>query len=225
MILWGRLGTHEPARARASAWLVGEAVHAPAMTREAAEVSAHDTSIRGWPWVEGTHSWVEPTAMAVLALAGSADPKARARVADGLRLLADRAVASGGWNYGSNAVFGCDLRGQPGPTGLALLALAAAGGGPSPTVDRAIAYLRATLPTVRAAASLGWGVMGLRAWGAAPDVAGTWLAESAAEVLPRDDDAPRLALLLLAHAPRSLEVLGLPSPTPAATPARTEVAA
>jgi hypothetical protein len=26
----------------------------------------HDTSIKGWPWVENTHSWVEPTALALI---------------------------------------------------------------------------------------------------------------------------------------------------------------
>src|SRR5215475_7566811 len=27
----------------------------------------HDTFLRGWPWVAGTHSWIEPTALAVMA--------------------------------------------------------------------------------------------------------------------------------------------------------------
>jgi len=28
----------------------------------------HDTSLRGWSWTEGTHSWIEPTALAIIAL-------------------------------------------------------------------------------------------------------------------------------------------------------------
>ena len=31
-------------------------------------VVGHDGTIPGWPWILGTHSWVEPTALAVLAL-------------------------------------------------------------------------------------------------------------------------------------------------------------
>ena len=83
----------------------------------------HDTTLIGWPWVADTHSWLEPTAMTILALCrdGRADhPRVRA----GLRLIRDRAIAAGGWNYGNNIAFGRDLRPQPAPTGLALLALA-----------------------------------------------------------------------------------------------------
>ena len=32
------------------------------------EQLGHDSTLIGWPWVEGTHSWIEPTAWAVLAL-------------------------------------------------------------------------------------------------------------------------------------------------------------
>ena len=28
---------------------------------------AHDTTLRGWPWAEGTHAWIEPTAMHLIA--------------------------------------------------------------------------------------------------------------------------------------------------------------
>ena len=30
--------------------------------------TGHDTAIKGWPWIEDTHSWIEPTALAILAL-------------------------------------------------------------------------------------------------------------------------------------------------------------
>ena len=83
----------------------------------------HDTAIVGWPWVADTHSWLEPTAVAILALRreGKVD---HPRVREGLRLIRDRAIPTGGWNYGNNIAFGRDLRPQPAPTGIALLALA-----------------------------------------------------------------------------------------------------
>src|SRR5262249_10379671 len=147
-------------------------------TPENRGVIGHDTSLIGWPWVEGTHSWLEPTALAILALAGEGLGD-HPRVRDGVRLILDRAIPSGGWNYGNKAVFGRMLRPQPGPTGMALLALAGrAGGQASPAVTRALDYLRGTLPAVRAAVSLGWGVLGLRAAGACPAQAQSWLAEA-----------------------------------------------
>jgi hypothetical protein len=167
-------------------------------------VLGHDTTLVGWPWVDGTHSWVEPTALAILALRreGFGD---HPRVREGLRLIEDRAVDTGGWNCGNRATFGRVLRPQPGPTGLALLALAHSATR-SEVAERGIAYLREALPTVRAAESLGWGVLGLRAWGRPAVDAGRWLAESFERVVRRPDAAPRLALLLLAAGDHSLEL-------------------
>jgi hypothetical protein len=134
--------------------------------------------------------------MAVLAL-DRTGLSAHPRVEEGRRVIRDRAVASGGWNYGNREVFGRALRAQPGPTGLALLALA--GQGPAPeVVSRGLSYLRATLPAVRAPASLAWGVIGMGAWGERPAASDHWLAESYAAVSGRPDAAPRLACLLLA---------------------------
>jgi len=74
------------------------------------------------------------------------------------------------------------------------------------SVDRAIRSLTATLPGVRAASSLGWGLLGLRAWGVEPEGAERWLAEAYRHALGRPDAAPRLALLLLAAGGRALSL-------------------
>ena len=107
----------------------------------------HDTAIVGWPWVADTHSWLEPTAVAILALRreGKVD---HPRVREGLRLIRDRAIPTGGWNYGNNVAFGRDLRPQPAPTGLALLALAGIDDR-SEVVERAVGYLQESLPSTR----------------------------------------------------------------------------
>ena len=71
----------------------------------------HDTLIRGWPWVDGTHAWAEPTAMNLLALkhsgrdAASTRPRSRATAARS-------AAAQRRRNYGNTVVFGQEL----GPT-------------------------------------------------------------------------------------------------------------
>jgi hypothetical protein len=167
----------------------------------------HDTAIVGWPWVGETHSWLEPTAVAILALRREAQVD-HPRVHEGLRLIHDRAIPSGGWNYGNNIAFGRDLRPQPGPTGLALLALAGLDRR-TEIVARAVGYLQASLPTTRAAQSLSWGVLGLRAWGCCPGAAADWLALAFEQSLRRRDSTMPPAHLLLAAGERPLELLGL----------------
>jgi hypothetical protein len=207
VLLWGALGGYTAQRERAARWLLGQAGVTVANLAPSDRFVGHDTTLIGWPWVADTHSWLEPTAVTVLAMRrdGKADhPRVRA----GLRLIRDRAIASGGWNYGNNHLFGRDLRAQPGPTGLALLALAGVDGRTG-RVERAIRYLQRALQETRATQSLCWGVLGLKAWGCCPEAAEGWLGEACEQALRRNDLAPRSAHLLLAAGDRSLELLGL----------------
>ncbi|HEU5118087.1 MAG TPA: hypothetical protein VFT74_15800, partial [Isosphaeraceae bacterium] len=130
------------------------------------------------------------------------------RVVEGLRLIRDRTIESGGWNYGNKVVFGRELRPQPAPTGLGLLALAGHEDR-TPAVRRAIAYLQDVLPSIRSAASLCWGLLGLRAWGHRPENAASWLEEGRQLSKKRGDTALRLSCLLLAAGTHSLKQLGL----------------
>jgi hypothetical protein len=196
MLLWQAVGGFEEQRRRAADWLLGERVATTARAADPDGITGHDPSVPGWPWVEDTHPWVEPTAMALLALAREGFI-GHPRVADGVRLLRDRQIATGGWNYGNTAVFGRTLRPQPAPTGLSLLALAACGV-KREEVGKSLDDLQESLPGVRAAISLAWGVLGLRAWGRCPTEAEGWLSESALAALSREDAAPRLGLLLIA---------------------------
>ena len=158
LLLWSALGGFDEPCRRATTWLIGR--HGLTTPIEAGAIAAHDTTIDGWPWLADTHPWLEPTALSVLALVGQG-LKAHPQVRSGLSLIRDRALISGGWNYGNTAVFGRPLRPQPAPTGLALLALSLAGER-AKAVDLATRYLLDTLPTVRSGPSLGWGLLGLR---------------------------------------------------------------
>jgi hypothetical protein len=90
-------------------------------------------SLKGWPWKEGTSSWVEPTAHALVALKKElALKKASAnvpgtelaeRIRSGEALLLDVRCKDGGWNYGSPWTLGEDQRSYPETTALALLGL------------------------------------------------------------------------------------------------------
>jgi hypothetical protein len=205
LLLWAALGGYTAQRERAARWLLDQKGVATPLLPPSERIVGHDTTLVGWPWVDDTHSWLEPTAWAVLALRrdGRAD---HPRVREGLRLIRDRAIADGGWNYGNNSVFGRALRPQPGPTGLALLALAGVDG-PTEAAARALRYLQAVLPGTRAAESLCWGVLALRAWGCRPEAADGWLAGACDQALRRPDPAPRLAYLLLAAGDHALELL------------------
>lgn len=157
----------------------------------------HDGTIPGWPWVDGAGAWVEPTAYALLALraAGLTDND---RYRDGVRLIRDRVLPDGGWNYGNRRVIDNVLSPFPAPTGIALAALA--GEPRDDDVDRSIAYLQRALERVRTPLSLAWGLIGLRAHDAVPKSADKWLRECAIDHLSRPA-APYLdALLTLAGA-------------------------
>lgn len=135
----------------------------------------HDTLIPGWPWSEDTHSWVTPTAMSMLALA-SAGFREHERVQAGVRLLVDRQIPSGGWNYGNTSVLGKELRPFPETTGLALNALA--GHVKQEQIQSSLEFLLEHVSTFRTPLSLGWSILGLRAWHIVPDLAPEWINET-----------------------------------------------
>jgi hypothetical protein len=142
---------------------------------------------------------VEPTAYAILGLraAGHSDhPHFR----EGIAVLLDRALPNGGWNYGNTRVFENVLRPFPATTGVVLAALA--GEPMDPKIATAINYLTEILPTVRAPMTLGWGLVGLTAWGARPSAAADWIMQSASGHQGRTPNELESALLLLASANR-----------------------
>ncbi len=157
----------------------------------------HDPTLRGWPWVETTHSWVEPTAIAVMALKVAADRFDR-RVSEAVTMLLDRMLPDGGWNYGNTIVLGHALRPHIQPTGLALAALADERAA-EPHVQASLAYLDKALSQRTAAASLCYAVLGAAAQGHRFDRAGDWLEAAARRTLDTDAAPYKLALLALAQ--------------------------
>jgi hypothetical protein len=155
----------------------------------------HDTSLEGWPWVEGTHSWVEPTAINVLALRSHRQAE-HPRCREAVKLLFDRQLPGGGWNYGNTTILGNTLRQHVEPTGLTLAALAGekdvhARG------QKSFDWLGRTISEQTPAASLCYAVLGLSTCGRRPKAASDWLAathrRASVSALPY-----RQALLVLA---------------------------
>ena len=136
----------------------------------------------GWAWAEGTHSWLEPTAFAVLALQAAGQSN-HARTREAVRLILDRQLPGGGCNYGNTVVLGQRLRPHVQPTGIALLALAGENDS-DVRITKSIAWLRRSIGPETTAASLAWALLGLRAHGIDVPQADDWFA-TAAEHTPR----------------------------------------
>ena len=156
----------------------------------------HDPSIPGWPWIDRTHSWIEPTALSVLALRVAGHGQ-HDRVSEGIRMMLDRQLLHGGWNYGNTTVYGRELHPMPESTGAALTGLA--GQAEQGTVARSIDYLQGEVDRLRTPISLGWGLLGLAAWDLWPSN-GAALVERCVVNQARygEYDTSALCLLLLA---------------------------
>jgi hypothetical protein len=141
------------------------------------DLVVHDTSIKGWPWIENTHSWIDPTSIAILALKACGYEK-HERVLEAVRMILDRQLPAGGWNYGNTVVFGKQLRPIPESTGHALCALA--GYAEAKDVKSSINYLNHEVVRIRTPLALSWSILGLTAWSNRPVQARDWILESLA---------------------------------------------
>lgn len=181
------------AQQRAIQFLLGiSGVH---FAKKPDDLSAHDTNLKGWPWIEDTHSWIEPTASCVMALRAAGYGQ-HGRVREAIRMILDRQLPHGGWNYGNTSVFGKELHPMPESTGAALVGVA--GQVELDTITRSLAYLEGEVDRLRTPVSLGWALLGLAAWKRWP-MNGAALVErcSASEARYGSYDTSALCLLLI----------------------------
>lgn len=194
ILAWQSSAGHKEPKTRAVRFLLKTSgKHWPRRPKDAA---AHDTSLRGWPWSEDTHSWVEPTALAIMALkaAGFSEHE---RVQEAEKMLMDRQLPRGGWNYGNTVVLLQELRPMPESTGLALDALS--GSVPRQQVEQSLQYLITRVSNLKTPRSLAWSLLGLGAWGERPKSASEYIAACLTRSGGYGDyDTASLALLLLA---------------------------
>ena len=116
----------------------------------------------GWPWVEGTVSWVAPTALSILAFRSWRQDSDRVPIA--VEMLLDRACLRGGWNAGNSVAFGIELSPHPDFTAMALLALRGLAQADRPLVRASLDYLARRLDGSQSLYSLAWAVMALSAY-------------------------------------------------------------
>lgn len=213
-----RTGQARASVARGADWLLDrEGVGLPWATalytrwqrwRGASEGVELDWSLRGWPWMDDTFSWVEPTSVALLALRAAArdrsvarDERLDSRVSMGARMLVDRAVPDGGWNYGNARVLGEALDPYPDTTGWALLALAGVPGGTAVS-RRALDRLPVMLQGTRSSLARALAALALRAHGRSDAAVRAALATRLlADGPPGEVRTQALALLALAGPP------------------------
>lgn len=159
ILAWRDSPFSRDAQQAAAAFLLGSTgVH---YKRRSDEPAGHDTQLKGWPWVGGTHSWIEPTVASVFALRLSGYEE-HDRVREAIKMILNRQLPHGGWNYGNSFVFERELRPMPESTGAALAVLA--GSVDKRTVGRSLEYLEGEVERLRTPVSLGWCLLGLRAW-------------------------------------------------------------
>jgi len=194
VLAWNGSQVHESHRSRGVLFLLKTTGHH--WRKGPDDPIGHDPSVPGWPWIDGTHSWIEPTALAVLALQVEGHGQ-HDRVREAIRMILDRQLPHGGWNYGNTLVFGRELHPMPESTGAALAGLA--GQLEQGTVSRSLDYLQGEVDRLRTPVSLGWALLGLAAWDLWPSK-GMVLVERclANQVRYGEYDTSALGLLLLA---------------------------
>jgi hypothetical protein len=152
----------------------------------------------GWPWVAHTFGWVEPTAWALLALdlAGKSD---HPRAVEGRRLLEDRCLPEGGWNYGNKVVFKNTLMAFWDTTALATLAL----GDRNPALtNKNLDLLEKSIPEMPSLLTNAMTCICIARFGRTTDLLQTRIAEIAGQLQPEEMNFAHLALSLIALSER-----------------------
>jgi hypothetical protein len=127
------------------------------------KISMVDLSLRGWPWLSGEASWVEPTALTMLALESIPGTEITKRLKESFLYIQDRRCPGGGWNVGSPTMFNLALPARAYPTALVLLALTRSGLGNIQGND--ISVLRSQMHRDGGVLALAWGFLALRTLG------------------------------------------------------------
>lgn len=194
-LAWHGEAPFADAESRALGFLLGSGGVCWGERPDEAEMAV-DPRLRGWSWVTGTFSWVEPTALAVMALA-AAGHSGHPRVKEAVALLLDRQVSTGGWNFGATRVYRNEHAASPEMTGLVLVAVR--DHVPREAVGGAIARIRDAAGRYPTPLALGWCLLGLAAWDETPEGAGVWIGRCLdRQALYGPYDTTYLALLALA---------------------------
>ena len=178
--------------------IVGRLVQAKGLRFGQCEAIRQDNSIQAWPWVDGTASWVEPTAWCLLLLKRvrfqSLSPEAHERIRVGEQLLFDRVCHDGGWNYGNPEVYGQKLWPYVPTTAVALLAMRDHRN--HSVVTRSLDQLQKDVASERSVVAVALTIICLRAYG----VATKTLEQAVVELSAQADPGNLLGIAMMLYA-------------------------
>ena len=167
---------------RTAELLIGALLRYHGVVLPPSESIVQNNALLGWPWLDGTFSWVEPTSWCLVSLKrwSRTHPSLdrSVRIDHGERLLRDRMCREGGWNYGNPLVLGKELMPYAATSALALLALQ--NRADDPVVQRSRTVLAELCASERSAFALGLSAIAFHVLGdpAATDaeraLAGLW---------------------------------------------------
>ena len=178
--------------------LISRVIQAKGLRYAQSAAIRQDNSIQAWSWVDGTASWVEPTAWCLLLLkrvrSQSPRPEAAERIQVGEQFLFDRVCRDGGWNYGNPEVYGQKLWPYVPTTALALLAMQDHRG--HPVVIQSLRQLQNDVASERSVVAVALTVVCLRTYG----VATAALEQTAIELSAEADPGNLLGTAMMLYA-------------------------
>jgi len=188
----------DPSAASFASPIVRRVIEAKGLRLGQSDVVRQDSSLQAWSWVDGTASWVEPTAWCLLVLkkvrSQSPSRDAAERIQIGEQFLFDRVCNDGGWNYGNKEVWGQKLWPYVPTTALALLAMRDHRS--HPVMTQSLGQLQKDVASERSVVALALTVICLRAY----DVATDALERTLVELSPRGDADNVLATAMMLYA-------------------------
>jgi hypothetical protein len=174
----------DPSSASLAVSVITQLVGSKGIQIKQQDFQRQDNSLAAWSWIDGTFSWVEPTAWCLLLLKKSRGVVqirgADERIRTGEQMLFDRACRVGGWNYGNSNVYGKELWPYVPTTALALLAMQDRRH--DPVIIHALEQLQEDVRSERSAVALALTTICLRVYGVPSDTLEQQLIELSAGV-------------------------------------------
>jgi hypothetical protein len=133
-------------------------------------VAVHGPASQSWPWLPGEATWIEPTALAILAL-GNAEitVEMRQRMEAGVSYFEERRCPGGGWDIGNPPMFGSTAPARAQTTACVLLALSSFS--PGSILPEDIQVMQQDMMEDGGVMALGWGLLAIRTVGGSDEAA------------------------------------------------------
>ncbi len=179
LIIMKATSQNPDAIARAESWLSTVPTYLVSQQEiQKPEVPQHDEiGALSWPWLPDQAGWIEPTALAILALGGMADtPLLSARINSALGYFRYYRTASGGWNVGNAGPLDTNILPRAFPTALVLMAMASVSQEDIQAID--LKGLQQDLLRDPGMLAQGAGLLALRVLGNNAESAKTYLSEN-----------------------------------------------